>query len=71
MLRRVRNFELSSDFSDTYASGLDVVVVSVVDATELAGDGAGDALALCERASPEGRDVMFTGERGGVGPIYG
>lgn len=61
MLRRVLNFELSSNFSDTYASGLEVVVVSVVDAMEVVGDGAGDALALFEESSPEEGAVMLTG----------
>ena len=60
MLRRVLNFELSSDLSDTYASGLEVVVVSVVDVTEVVGDGAGDALALFEGVSPAG-EVMLMG----------
>ena len=54
ILRRVFNFELSSDLSDTYASGLEVVVVvSAVDAIDVAGDGAGDALALLKRPSPD------------------
>lgn len=60
MLNRVFNFELSSDLSDTYASGLDVVVVSAVDAIEVAGDGAGDALAPLEGRSPEEDEVMLT-----------
>ena len=62
MLRRVLSFELSSGFSDTYASGLEVVVVSVVDAMEVVGDGAGDALVLCEVGSPEEGELMLTGE---------
>ena len=61
MLKRVLSFELSSGFSDTYASGLEVVVVSVVDAMEVVGDGAGDALVLFEVGSPEG-ELMLTGE---------
>ena len=61
MLKRVLSFELSSGFSDTYASGLEVVVVSVVDAMEVVGDGAGDALSLLEVGSPEG-ELMLTGE---------
>lgn len=63
MLRRILNFELSSDFSEIYASGLEVVVVSAVDAMEVAGDGAGagDALALFEGDSPEEGEVMLTG----------
>lgn len=60
MLSRVFNFELSSDLSDTYASGLEVVVVSAVDAIEVAGDGAGDALALFEGMSPEEDEVILT-----------
>ena len=63
MLKRVLNFELSSDFSDTYASGLEVVVVvvvvSAVDATEVAGDGAGDALALFEGGSPDDGELIL------------
>lgn len=44
MLRRVLSFELSSDLSETYASGLEVVVVVFeVEAIDAAGDGAGDA----------------------------
>ena len=59
MLRRVFNFELSSDFSETYASGLEiVVVVSAVDAIDVAGDGAGEALALFERLSAEGGELI-------------
>ena len=61
MLKRVLSFELSSGFSDTYASGLEVVVVSVVDAMEVVGDGAGDTLVLLEVGSPEG-ELMSTGE---------
>ena len=61
MLKRVLSFELSSGFSDTYASGLEVVVVSVVDAMEVVGDGAGDALVLLEEGSSEG-ELMSTGE---------
>lgn len=59
ILNRVLNFELSSDLSDTYASGLEVVV-SAVDVIEVAGDGAGDALALLE-GSPEDGELMLTG----------
>lgn len=61
MLKRVLSFELSSGFSDTYASGLEVVVVSVVDAMEVVGDGAGDALVLFEVGS-RGGELMLTGE---------
>ena len=62
MLRRVLNFELSSDFSETYASGLDIVVaVSVVDAIDVAGDGAGDALAFFEGLSPEDGEPIVNG----------
>ncbi len=70
MLRRVLNFELSSDLSDTYASGLEVVVVvSAVDAIDVAGDGAGDALALLE-VSPEDGELIVDGlER--VVPVRG
>lgn len=70
MLRRVLSFELSSAFSETYASGLEVVVVSAVDATEVAGDGAGDALRLFERVSPEDGDVMLTRSKERVDPVY-
>ena len=63
MLRRVLNFELSSDLSDTYASGLEVVVVvvvvSAVDAVEVVGDGAGDALALLEEDSPDDGELIL------------
>ena len=62
MLRRVFNLELSSDFSETYASGLEsVVVVSPVDAIDVAGDVVGDALALFERLSAEGGELMVDG----------
>ena len=62
MLRRVFNLELSSDLSETYASGLETaVVVSAGDATEVAGDGAGDALALFERLSAEGGELIVDG----------
>ena len=62
MLRRVFNLELSSDFSETYASGLEtVVVVSAVDAIDVAGDGAADALALFERLSAEGGELIVDG----------
>ena len=46
MLRRTFSLELSSDLSDTYASGLDIVVVSFVEAVDVVVEGAGDALAL-------------------------
>lgn len=59
ILRRVFNFELSSDLSDTYASGLEVVV-SAVDVIEVARDGAGDALALFGVVSAEGGELMLT-----------
>ena len=62
MLRRVFSFELSSDFSETYASGLEIeVVVSAVDAIDVAGEGAGDALALFERLSAEGGELIVDG----------
>lgn len=61
MLKRVLNFELSSDFSDTYASGLEVVVLSAADAMEVAGDGAGVAVALFEGGSPETGELMLAG----------
>lgn len=53
--------ELSSDFSDTYASGLEVVVVvvSAVDAIDVAGDGAGDALAVFEGISPDDGELIL------------
>ena len=51
MLRRVFSFEPSSDFSDTYASGLEVIVASAVDTVDVAGEGAGEALALSEEGS--------------------
>ena len=60
MLRRVLNFELSSDLSETYASGLEVVVVSAVDAMEVAGDCVGDALALFWGGSPEDGELILT-----------
>lgn len=60
MLRRVLNFELSSDLSETYASGLEVVVVSAVDAMEGAGDSAGDGLAVLWGGSPEAGELMLT-----------
>ena len=57
--------ELSSDFSETYASGLEsVVVVSPVDAIDVAGDVVGDALALFERLSAEGGELMVDGLKG-------
>jgi len=46
MLRRTFSLELSSDLSDTYASGLDIVVVSFVEPVDVVVEGAGDALAL-------------------------
>ena len=62
MLKRVFNFELSSDFSETYASGLEiVVVVSAVDVKDVARDGAGDALVLFERLSPEDGKLIVDG----------
>ena len=71
MLKRVLNLELSSDFSETYASGLDVVVVvSAVDAIDVAGDGAGDALALFERWSPEDGELIVEG-RESLSPSVG
>ena len=63
MLKRVLNLELSSDFSDTYASGLKVVVVvvvsSAVDAMEVVGDGTGDGLALFEEGSPDDGELIL------------
>lgn len=59
MLNRVFNFELSSALSETYASGLEVVVVSAVEAMEVAGDGAGDALVLFEGGSLEAGEVIL------------
>lgn len=60
ILRRVFNFELSSDLSETYASGLEVVVVvSAVDAIDVAGDGAGDTLAFFKRLSPDKGELIF------------
>ena len=59
ILRRVFNFELSSDLSETYASGLEVVVVvSAVDAIDVAGDGAGDTLAFFKRLSPDKGELI-------------
>ena len=46
--------------SDTYASGLEVVVVSALDAMEVGGEGAGDASVLFERGSLEEGEVMLT-----------
>ena len=64
MLRRVFNFELSSDLSETYASGLEIVVVlSAVETMDVAGDGAGDALALLERLSAGGGELIVDGLR--------
>lgn len=72
MLRRVLNLELSSDFSDTYASGLEVVViVPAVDAMEVAGDGAaGGVFNLFDGGSPEEGELMLTGW-GGFIPVCG
>ena len=64
MLKRVLNFELSSVFSDRYASGLEIVVVSAVEAIEVVGDGAGDAWALFERVPPEDGELILEGARG-------
>lgn len=60
MLNRVLSFELSSDLSETYALGLEVVVVSAVDAIDVAGDGAGEALALFWGGSPEDGELILT-----------
>ena len=66
MLKRVLNFELSSDFSDVYASGLEiVVVVSVADAVGVVGKGAGDALTLYVEISPEDVVVIVEGLKEG------
>lgn len=37
------------------------MVLSALDATEVAGDGAGDALVLFEKGSPEEGELMLTG----------
>ena len=71
MLRSVLNLELSSDLSDTYASGLEVVVVvSGVDAMEVAGDGAGEVMNLFEGGSPDEGELMLNRIRG-LSPCVG
>ena len=61
MLKKVFSFELSSGaLSDTYASGLEIVVASAV---ELVGvvDGGGDGLVLWVEESREEGVVMIAG----------
>jgi len=59
MLSRAFSLELSSALSDTYESGLEVVVASVVEVVEGAVDGAGDALALVVDESRDEGVVMI------------
>ena len=46
MPRKVFNLEVSSALSDTYDSGLEVVVVSALEVVEGVVEGAGDSLVL-------------------------
>ena len=62
ILRKVFSFELSSGaLSDTYESGLDIVVASVVEAVEVVVliEGVGDAWALFVDESGDGVVVML------------
>lgn len=63
ILRRILSLELSSDLSDTYASGLEIVVASVVETVDVAVEGAGEALALLVDESREEIVVMVASER--------
>lgn len=63
MLRRIFSLELSSDLSDTYASGLDIVVASVVEPVDVAVEGVVGTLALLVDESREGVVVMAAREK--------
>ena len=69
MLSKVFNLEVSSVLSVTYESGLEVVVVSVVEAVEGAVDGAGDALALLVDESRDEGIVMIASSQQAAPPL--
>ena len=68
ILSRVFSFELSSDLSDTYESGRDVVVASGAEVVEGAVDGAGDAFSLFVDDSRDEGVVMIANAKGASTP---
>ena len=63
MLRRIFSFELSSDLSETYASGLEIVGASVVESVDVAVGDVDDGLALLADESREGMVVIIAEEQ--------
>lgn len=63
MLRRIFSLELSSDLSETYASGLEIVGASVAESVDVAVGGVDAGLALLADESREGIVVIIAEEQ--------